>query len=109
MSEHKIFGKIAPERAAMHVVQRIEILVLEGVLRNGQRLPSERDLAIEMDVSRPVVREALKILESKGNSQNPPRAWHRGWRCNRFGLFRSDQKSDVRLSTHACGLCGVSP
>lgn len=66
MSEHKIFGKIAPERAAMHVVQRIEILVLEGVLRNGQRLPSERDLAVEMDVSRPIVREALKILENKG-------------------------------------------
>lgn len=66
MSKQDIFGKITAERAAHQVVRRIEVLVLEGVLRNGDRLPSERDLASEMNVSRPILREALKILESKG-------------------------------------------
>lgn len=66
MGDEQIFGKVAPERAAQQVMRRIEVLVLEGVLRNGDRLPGERDLALEMDVSRPVLREALKQLEAKG-------------------------------------------
>lgn len=65
MTDVKIFGAITPSRAAEEVVRRIEVLVLEGVLRNGDRLPSERDLASEMDVSRPVLRDALKHLETR--------------------------------------------
>jgi len=48
------------------VARQIENLILEGVLRDGDRLPGERELAISMDVSRPVLREALKSLEARG-------------------------------------------
>ncbi|MGJ8528087.1 FadR/GntR family transcriptional regulator [Maritalea sp.] len=45
------------------VVDQIEALILNGVLRDGYKLPSERDLAEQMSASRPKVREALKLLE----------------------------------------------
>ena len=66
MNEQQVFGKVTTDRAAQQVVHRIEVLVLEGVLRNGDKLPGERDLALEMNVSRPILRDALKILETKG-------------------------------------------
>ncbi|WP_421853844.1 FadR/GntR family transcriptional regulator [Oricola sp.] len=53
-------------RTADEVCAQIENLVLEGVLRVGDKLPGERDLAQQLDVSRPVLREALKALEGRG-------------------------------------------
>ncbi|MBA4783177.1 MAG: FCD domain-containing protein [Rhizobiales bacterium] len=61
-----VFGKITQARAAEQVARRIEVLVLEGVLHSGERLPGERELARVMDVSRPILREALRELEIKG-------------------------------------------
>ncbi len=54
-------GKLAD--AAAH---QIELLILRGVLRPGERLPAERDLSERMSVSRPSVREALAQLEAAG-------------------------------------------
>ncbi|KEA65419.1 Lactate-responsive regulator LldR in Enterobacteria, GntR family [Marinobacterium lacunae] len=48
------------------IMQRIEEMIMEGTLRPGQRLPPERELAIEFDVSRPSLREALQKLAAKG-------------------------------------------
>lgn len=42
------------------------MLILEGVFRVGDRLPGERELARQFDVSRPILREALKELEARG-------------------------------------------
>jgi GntR family transcriptional repressor for pyruvate dehydrogenase complex len=61
-----IFSRIKHGRTADEVVAQIEALILEGVLRVGDRLPGERELAREMDVSRPILREALKALEAQG-------------------------------------------
>jgi GntR family transcriptional repressor for pyruvate dehydrogenase complex len=61
-----IFARIEHSRTADEVVHQIEILVLEGILRVGDRLPGERELAKQFDVSRPILREALKVLESRG-------------------------------------------
>ena len=60
------YSRIAPSRTADEIVNQIEQLILEGVLRDGERLPSERDLSGRLDVSRPILREALKELESRG-------------------------------------------
>ncbi|MEM1162001.1 MAG: FCD domain-containing protein [Pseudomonadota bacterium] len=60
------FIKINAERIATAVVRQIESLILQGVLRPGDRLPAERDLAERMDVSRPTLREALAELEAAG-------------------------------------------
>ena len=53
-------------RTADEVVQQIENLILEGVLRVADRLPAERELARQFDVSRPILRDALKLLEQRG-------------------------------------------
>jgi len=62
----EIFSRIEHSRTADEVVQQIESLVLEGVLRVGDRLPGERDLSRQFDVSRPILRDALKDLEARG-------------------------------------------
>ena len=62
----EIFSRIEHSRTADEVVQQIESLILEGVLRVGDRLPGERELARQFDVSRPILRDALKVLEARG-------------------------------------------
>ncbi len=59
------FQKIEPERVANSITRQIESLILKGVLRPGERLPPERELAATLGVSRPSLREALSGLESR--------------------------------------------
>ena len=61
-----IFSRIDHSRTADEVVEQIESLILEGVLRTGDRLPGERELSRQFDVSRPILRDALKALEQNG-------------------------------------------
>ncbi len=60
-----MFRKIAQEKTADAAVRQIEELILDGVLRPGDRLPSERELSSRMDISRPILRDALKTLEDR--------------------------------------------
>jgi len=60
------FQKIEPERIASAIQRQVESLILRGILRPGERLPSERDLAAQLEVSRPSLREALAKLEEEG-------------------------------------------
>ena len=48
------------------VLERIEAQIVSGSLRAGERLPPERELADLLGVSRPAVREALRVLEAQG-------------------------------------------
>lgn len=61
-----LFQPVASRAAADDVARQIEHLVLEGVLHPGDRLPGERELAVQLGVSRPILREALKSLEGRG-------------------------------------------
>ncbi len=54
-------------------VSRFEELILSGKLTIGQRLPSERELALMLRVSRPVVHEGLVVLVQKGLVAMKPR------------------------------------
>jgi GntR family transcriptional repressor for pyruvate dehydrogenase complex len=60
------FHKVESEKLSSAVVRQIELLILRGILRPGERLPPERDLAERMDVSRPSLREALADLQDRG-------------------------------------------
>jgi len=60
------FQKVTPEKLAAAVTRQIEKLILRGILRPGERLPAERDLAERLGVSRPSLREALAELQQKG-------------------------------------------
>ncbi|MGE4271670.1 MAG: FadR/GntR family transcriptional regulator [Desulfitobacterium sp.] len=48
------------------IIEQIRLLVVKGELKPGDRLPSERDLASRLNVSRASVREALSALEMMG-------------------------------------------
>jgi len=61
-----IFEPVVIDTVAEAVVTQIEQLIISGVLRSGQKLPSERELAELMDVSRPKIRDAIKVLEERG-------------------------------------------
>ncbi|MBW1814590.1 MAG: FadR family transcriptional regulator, partial [Deltaproteobacteria bacterium] len=54
-------------------ISRFENLILSGKLSIGQKLPSERELALQLGVSRPVVHEGLVDLASKGLITLTPR------------------------------------
>lgn len=60
------FEKIHPEKLSHAVVRQIELLILRGILRPGERLPSERELSERFGVSRPSLREALGQLQDSG-------------------------------------------
>jgi GntR family transcriptional repressor for pyruvate dehydrogenase complex len=60
------FQKIQSEKLANSVVKQVELLILRGILRPGDRLPAERDLAERLGVSRPSLREAIGTLSDKG-------------------------------------------
>ncbi len=47
------------------ILQQLETMILEGSLKPGQKLPAERELAKQFDVSRPSLREAIQKLEAK--------------------------------------------
>ncbi|MEP5757734.1 MAG: FCD domain-containing protein [Litoreibacter sp.] len=60
------FQKIEAEKLSNSVVKQIELLILRGILRPEERLPSERDLADKLGVSRPSLREAIAELQERG-------------------------------------------
>jgi DNA-binding FadR family transcriptional regulator len=57
---------IVRESVAEIVVRRILDMVKAGVLKAGDPLPPERDLAVSLSVSRPSVREAMRGLTVLG-------------------------------------------
>jgi len=57
---------VKTRRIYEEIVEQIRLLVSEGHVKAGDRLPSERDLAERLQVSRASVREALSALEMMG-------------------------------------------
>ncbi len=60
-----MFQPVSHQKTADAAVEQIEDLILKGMLQSGDRLPSERDLAEQLKVSRPILRDALKTLEER--------------------------------------------
>jgi GntR family transcriptional repressor for pyruvate dehydrogenase complex len=60
------FRPIRTKRLYEEIAEQITQLMAGGELQPGERLPSERELAERLQVSRPSVREALQSLEMLG-------------------------------------------
>lgn len=61
-----MYKPVRSDRLFEKVTFQIEQRILDGDLRAGDKLPSERDLSKQFQVSRLVVREALRVLANKG-------------------------------------------
>lgn len=57
---------IEPRRLYRQVADQLRMLIEQGEFAVGDRLPTERELALQLGVSRPTVREALIALEVDG-------------------------------------------
>jgi DNA-binding FadR family transcriptional regulator len=60
------FAKVRPQRAHEQIVDQLQQSILGGELPAGSRLPSERAMMQQFQVSRPTVREALRVAENQG-------------------------------------------
>jgi GntR family transcriptional repressor for pyruvate dehydrogenase complex len=61
-----VFTPVRTRRTFEEAVEQIADSIKLGELRVGDRLPSERALADQMRISRPTLREAIKVLQDSG-------------------------------------------
>lgn len=61
-----MYTPVQPARLYEQIVAQIEERILSGDLRDGDRLPTERELAEQFGVSRTAVREAINALVQRG-------------------------------------------
>jgi GntR family transcriptional regulator, transcriptional repressor for pyruvate dehydrogenase complex len=61
-----MFKQIKVRHISEEVFAQIKAAILEGRLRPGQKLPTERELVKELGVSRVPIREAIRLLANMG-------------------------------------------
>lgn len=66
------FEPAVPVHTYQRIVDQIEQAIVSGAIPVGSQLASERDLMVQFGVSRPTVREALRILQSMGLIESRP-------------------------------------
>jgi DNA-binding FadR family transcriptional regulator len=60
------FKPIRQVRIYEEVLKQLREAILSGQYRSGEKLPSERELSEQFQVSRVVIREAIRVLELRG-------------------------------------------
>lgn len=68
------FAPLRTPQLYEHIAERLRRDIAAGMLAPGTRLPSERDLARGLEVSRPSVREAIASLQNAGLVETRPGA-----------------------------------
>lgn len=61
-----------PSSSTEHAALVIREMILEGGWSPGRKLPSQRELALRLGISRPTVREALIVMETRGEVETLP-------------------------------------
>ncbi|PRR81604.1 HTH-type transcriptional regulator LutR [Clostridium luticellarii] len=61
-----IFTPIKSMKVYEQVIEQIENMIMDGTLKKGDKLPSERELVERLQVSRTSIREALRALQVMG-------------------------------------------
>ncbi|PII85513.1 GntR family transcriptional regulator [Leucobacter sp. OLJS4] len=72
MSTPHSFAPAVPIHTYQRIVEQIEHAIVSGEIPVGAQLASERELMVQFDVSRPTVREALRVLQSMGLIESKP-------------------------------------
>ena len=81
------FNRVRPMRASTYVIQQIREAIFSGRYKPGDRLPTEREQALQFGVSRVTVRDALRALEAAR------RAHTELWQA----ISRRDSETAIRL------------
>jgi len=66
------FKEITPVRLYESVIEQIMDLIKSNELKPGDKLPPERELAEKLSISRGSLREAFRVLESRGLIKSKP-------------------------------------
>ena len=90
------FAVIKQKRVYEDIVGQVQALIQEGVLKPGDRLPPERELAERLRVGRSSLREAIRALELRGLVVSRPGA----------GTFVSTESVETILSVIAASING---
>ncbi len=61
-----LFQTVRVNRASHDIVEQIKDSIFSGKLSPGDRLPSEKELVTQFGLSRITIRDALRVLESRG-------------------------------------------
>lgn len=61
-----MFKPVKNIRVHEQIIEQIRDMIIDGTLKKGDKLPTERNLAEQLGVSRASVREALRALEIMG-------------------------------------------
>lgn len=72
MTSTHSFEPAVPVHTYQRIVEQIESAIVSGSISVGSQLPSERELMVQFGVSRPTVREALRVLQSMGLIESRP-------------------------------------
>jgi GntR family negative regulator for fad regulon and positive regulator of fabA len=89
-----------PLRPAAYAEQALVTEILHGTYPPGSKLPAERDLAVQLGVTRPTLREALRRLESDGwlcVQQGKPTQVNDFWREGGLNLLSSLVRNSQEL------------
>jgi len=68
-----MFKKLSPKKISDEIIEQFKELLSSGELQPGDVLPTERQMAASIGVSRPPLREALKVLQAMGFIEIKPR------------------------------------
>src|SRR5690349_12370465 len=92
MAQNAVLSPIAKTRAYEQAAEQIAARIRAGAWRPGDRLPSERDLAAQLGISRGSTREALRVLEAMGWLEIRPGDGTivRDWRAKQEGVTAAD-------------------
>lgn len=69
----KIFSSLQRQNLSEQVVRQIGLSLMRNDFKPGDALLSEPELSLQFNVSRPVLREALKMLGAKGLIESRPK------------------------------------
>ena len=69
-----MFHRISPKKISEEIIEQFKTLLSTGELKPGDELPSEREMAESIGVSRPPLREALNALQAMGFIEIHPRS-----------------------------------
>lgn len=67
------FKRLKTEKLSGKVIKEFEFMLEKGILKPGDRIPSEMELAEQFGMSRGILREALRTMESFGYISRKPK------------------------------------